>query len=335
MTSYNPILHFGLWGGVSIRRYKVLTIDLTSTPIPHATITIAGVLQPPAAQIFFDLGLEAETSFVGHDGPLHTTPIGTITPITVPWPPSLPVHDKLSKPPPFSILAPLPLRLTAAPNVIAAAAARVRSTPNARTLVSDVVTKYLIGPHDMATIYMSPDPYEQAFEQEINLRKWDLTTHRTAGMCLLEKNGRLLLASIDVSTPAARIARWRTHLRGAWLFLSTARQWRQLQTFQQLSLNTRRVHTHASLSSRTQKLRLTYQTRCKEDFSQFTHDQLNNRLVLTDNGPTFRRKRLDDIVESGDVNNYTTRVMRLTRGRLLKQDDWTDWGFRISPIESV
>jgi hypothetical protein len=30
---------------VNIRRYKVLTIDLTSTPIPHATMSIAGVLQ--------------------------------------------------------------------------------------------------------------------------------------------------------------------------------------------------------------------------------------------------------------------------------------------------
>ena len=107
--------------------------------------------------------------------------------------------------------------MTAAPNVIAAAAARVRFTPDARTLASDVVTEYLIGPHDLATIYMSPDPYGQAFEQEIDLRKWDLTTHCTAGMRLLEKNGRLLLASIDASTPAARIARWRTHLRGAWL----------------------------------------------------------------------------------------------------------------------
>ena len=63
----------------------------------------------------------------------------------------------------------------------------------------------------------------------------------------------------------------------------------------------------------------------KDDFSQFTHDQLNNRLDLTFNGPTFCRKILYDIVESGDVNNYTTRVMRLTRERLLKQDDWTDW----------
>ncbi len=32
-----------------------------------------------------------------------------------------------------------------------------------------------------------------------------------------------------------------------------------------------------------------------------------------------------DIVESGDVHNYMTRVMQLTRGRLLKQVDWLDW----------
>ena len=81
--------------------------------------------RPPAAQLLFDLGLEAETSFVGHDGPLHPTPIGTINPITAPWPPSIPVHHNLLTPPPFSILAPQPLRLTAEPNVIAAAAARV------------------------------------------------------------------------------------------------------------------------------------------------------------------------------------------------------------------
>jgi hypothetical protein len=201
----------GLFLGYTATDQNIVYIDTSSGIVKschHAVFDEAWYLQPyrpPAAQLLFDLGLEAETSFVGHDGPLHTTPIGTITPITVPWPPSVPVHHKLSTPPPFSILAPLPLRLTAAPNVIAAAAARVRFIPDTRTLASDVVTEYLIGPHDMATIsiYMSPDPYGQAFKQETDLRKWDLTTHRTAGVCLLEKNGRLLLASIDASTPAA------------------------------------------------------------------------------------------------------------------------------------
>jgi hypothetical protein len=167
----------GLFLGYTATDQNNIYLDTSSGIVKschHAVFDEAWYLQPtrpPAAQPLFDLGLEAETSFVGHDGPLHPTPIGTIEPITVPWPPSLPVHHKLSTLPPLSILAPLPLRLTAAPNVIAAAAARVRFTPDARTLTSDVVTEYLIGPHDMATIYMSPDPYGQAFEQEIDLRK--------------------------------------------------------------------------------------------------------------------------------------------------------------------
>jgi hypothetical protein len=44
MTSYNPILHYGLWGGVSIYVELEYSRYLTSTPIPHATMTIAGVL---------------------------------------------------------------------------------------------------------------------------------------------------------------------------------------------------------------------------------------------------------------------------------------------------
>ena len=61
--------------------------------------------------------------------------------------------------------------MTAAPKVLTAAPGWVRFTPDARSLVSDVVTEYLIGPHDMATIYMSLDPYGKAFKQEIDLRK--------------------------------------------------------------------------------------------------------------------------------------------------------------------
>ncbi len=30
-------------------------------------------------------------------------------------------------------------------------------------------------------------------------------------------------------------------------------------------------------------------------------------------------------MDDGDVLNYVARVMKLTRGKLLQQDDWTDW----------
>jgi hypothetical protein len=32
-----------------------------------------------------------------------------------------------------------------------------------------------------------------------------------------------------------------------------------------------------------------------------------------------------ELVDSGDVLNVITRVMRLTRGKLLKQPDWDEW----------
>jgi hypothetical protein len=77
----------------------------------------------------------------------------------------------LKKPPPLSLFAPLPLRLTAQPNQFAAAAARVQSTPPRTSTASDVVTEYRIGSDNMAMIYMSPDPYGRTFEKEIDLRK--------------------------------------------------------------------------------------------------------------------------------------------------------------------
>ena len=63
----------------------------------------------------------------------------------------------------------------------------------------------------------------------------------------------------------------------------------------------------------------------KSDFSQFTHNQLNNRLDLLEEGLRLQRTRSYEIVNSGDVLNCTTRVMKLTRGKLLRQDDWREW----------
>jgi hypothetical protein len=61
------------------------------------------------------------------------------------------------------------------------------------------------------------------------------------------------------------------------------------------------------------------------DFSQFTHDQLNNRLDLLEDGLLIQRQRSYNIVKSGDVLNYTTHVTKLTQGKLLCQEDWSDW----------
>jgi len=60
-------------------------------------------------------------------------------------------------------------------------------------------------------------------------------------------------------------------------------------------------------------------------FSQQTHDQLNRRWDFTSVAEHLRQAPPYDVVGSGDVLNYVTRVMKLTRGKLLRQDDWSEW----------
>jgi hypothetical protein len=124
--------------------------------------------------------------------------------------------------PPQSLRLPLPLWVTATPTLIAAKAVRVRSpAPGPKStwkqIASEVVTEYLIGPWDMELIYMSPDPYSCAFEASLDLRKCDISHHRTGDLWFITKNGCLILTSMDLSTPGARLDKWRTKLRGAWL----------------------------------------------------------------------------------------------------------------------
>ena len=164
------------------------------------------------AQLLYDLGLEVKTESMTMTGPLHLTPIGTVAPVLVKWPPMPPIGNDPTPlfPPAISILSPLPLRVTNTPHAIAARAARVKSKDDNKTkkqIAADVVAEYLIGSHDMAMIYVSPDLFGLAFEEELDLRKVDLTAHRTAGLCFFEKDGRLYLASMAPSTPGARIPR--------------------------------------------------------------------------------------------------------------------------------
>ncbi len=59
----------------------------------------------------------------------------------------------------------------------------------------------MIGKWDISMIYLSPDPYHDAFEEEVDIRRFDLTKHRTAGLCLAHHDGRLFLGGIAKSTP--------------------------------------------------------------------------------------------------------------------------------------
>ena len=80
-----------------------------------------------------------------------------------------------------------------------------------------VVEEYHISVKDVAQIYVSPHPYHAAFEEEVLLRRYDEAKHPTAGLRLKVVDSRLILETIDASTPCARIPRWRSRLKRAWL----------------------------------------------------------------------------------------------------------------------
>ena len=60
-------------------------------------------------------------------------------------------------------------------------------------------------------------------------------------------------------------------------------------------------------------------------FTQAVHDQLNNRWDFTTVANHVRSGHPYQLVQDGDVLNCVTKAMKLTRGRLLQQTDWSDW----------
>jgi hypothetical protein len=60
-------------------------------------------------------------------------------------------------------------------------------------------------------------------------------------------------------------------------------------------------------------------------FTQYIHDQLNHRWDFLTVADYLHKAPPYNIVESGDVLNCVTWVMHLTHGKLLQQDDWSDW----------
>ncbi len=219
----------GIFLGYTATDQNIIYLDLDSGVVKschHAVFDEAWNLQPtrpPAAQLLYDLGLEADTDPMTMSSPVLPTPPGTVSPITVPWLPPLttPLNNGFA---PRSLYALLPLRDTPlpdaanTPHTVNARAARLqsRATTQKKT-ATKVVLDYLINSEDMAMIYVSPDPYATVFEEELDLRKMNLARHPTAGLILFEKDNRILLASMAPGTPGARIARWWTRIRGAWL----------------------------------------------------------------------------------------------------------------------
>ncbi len=128
--------------------------------------------------------------------------------------------------------------------------------------------------------------------------------------------------------PGAKVDKWRLDLRGAWLIkigstmVSTISE-AQL-AFQVLyddgipfvTLLFSHPELHRDISNKGLPIVLS------APFSQQTHNQLNRRWEFTTVAEYLRKAPPYKVVNSGNVLNYITHVMKLTCGKLLRQDDW-------------
>ena len=137
-------------------------------------------------------------------------------------------------------------------------------------------------------------------------------------------NGRLIVTHIEASSPGARIPRWRSRLKQAWL----------------RRINDTPVSSVDDVKSVLRKLNHAGTKKCSLLFShpeikhgltntgipQCNIDQLNPRRMFEAFDMPDIRQNSDLKTEfDGDVFNFVSVAMKLTRGKLMKQDDWTDW----------
>jgi hypothetical protein len=227
--------------GYSATNHNFIYLCLTSSIAKqshHAQFNEALYLQPswpPAAQLLYDLGVGLDTVVYSKEGSVTKDSVeseywipGTVETIQVPWPLSaaLPPVKDIWKVPLSLALHPLPLHHMPAvdptPRTIAAKAARTIVDKSSRRIssqpqASNILLDFDVGHGNMSMIYMPHDLYFGACEQLLDLRKFDLGKHATASLNLYRSGGRVHIATMSHSTPAAKIPKWRTRMRGTWL----------------------------------------------------------------------------------------------------------------------
>jgi len=218
--------------------------------------------------------------------------VGSIDRIKVPWPPMPPPNPAKHVP---DMCTQLPLYLghmasSITPRSFPARAATASAlTPNMpqHPKAIDIMVDFNISRNDMAMIYRSPDSYYHAFEQPLDLRKFNIATHATAGLSLLESGGRLHLVTMSPSTITAKIKGWRTRMKGTWLIKIGSVN---VSTITDAKLAFQALHDSGSTSTTLLFAHPEVWPNLSHDglpimssapFSQATHDQLNNRWEFT------------------------------------------------------
>jgi hypothetical protein len=217
----------GFFLGYTATDNNIVYLDLNSGVVKrchHTQFDKAWYLQsnrPPTAQLLYNIGIAPDPAYYSEAGvvtpPIVSDfhPVGSVDKIKVPWPPK--PTSALAKPvPDMCTRLPLPLGHMASsitPRFINARAAKASAPAHnmprlaCRPRAINIMADFDISRKDMAMIYLSPDPYFDAFEQPLDLHKFDIATHATAGLSLLESDGCLHLATVSPSTPAAKMSK--------------------------------------------------------------------------------------------------------------------------------
>jgi hypothetical protein len=183
----------------------------------------------------------------------------------------------------------LPLHLSPKPHTLGAALHAFTWSLHLGTCIAPTETEtttslsYGVSVANVAQVYLSPTPYNDAFEEKIDLQKFDFTRHRAAGMTFLPQDNQLILASMVLSTPGACVPCWGTRLRGAWLLSVNGTPVQTLadvhQAFHSLSLSQSAscilLFAHPKIPHRILNKGLTL-LRCNQ-ISQLNINQLSNR----------------------------------------------------------
>ena len=319
----------GIFIGFTATDENIRYIDVASGIVKtshHARFDESWYLQPtrpPAAQLLYDLGVVHE----------NVDPISPPPKLTVALYPPVPELQKaLPTLPLVTTVMPLPLRLTdPLPfNLAAAAAARVETTqnPHSDTAImpgNEVADKYGISASDTWSVYFSPCPYADAFEEELNLNHFDKYKMPSAGFKFRVVNERLIMEHITKGSPAAKIPRWRSRLKGAWLTKVGDTSIASIADLQSaLARYSTEGAQHVKLLFAQPEIRdgLT-----DKGIPQVNLDQLNPRRLLERlcSPPGSAPRQQTTTVIDGGVHNTVTQMMKLTRGKLMRDDDWCDW----------
>jgi hypothetical protein len=305
----------GIFIGYTATDDNIRYIDVHSGVVKtshHAVFDEAWYLQPsrpPAAQLLFDMGMEPDIEDMEDDN--EQCECATYPPLP---------HKAPHKLPTKAVIYPIPLRLSPQPSfpIYAASAAKTHVMMDDPTQGELWKIWNESKEEVFRQIYLSPTPYHDAFEEKVDIRRWLPSDNPTAGLRLVQENDRMILVSIDKSTPAARIPRWRTRLKGAWLMQVGGIPVHSIRDVQQAL---QRVKSEGRISCELLLAHAELRNSLSHDgVPQVNIDQLNPRYFVN---KEFIDTQQVPIIASGGVYNYV--FSKLTRGKLLKQPDWGEW----------